>query len=269
MNRVVWLTDIHLNFLLADPARAFLAEVAASHPDAVLISGDIAEAHNVTDYLGQIDEAIAAPVYFVLGNHDYYFGSIRDVRRRVTEFCAEHEKLHYLTAEDVVGLTPHVGLVGHDGWADGRLGNYLRSLVVMHDYKLIEELSGLDKLERWEVLKSLGDEAAAHVRRVLPMALARYRHVVLLTHVPPFREACWHEGRLSDDDWAPHFTCLATGQAMLEIMRKHPDNRLTVLCGHTHGSGETQPRANLQVITGGAEYGAPRIAQVFEFNGPV
>jgi predicted MPP superfamily phosphohydrolase len=266
MKRVVWLTDLHLNFLLAEPVRAFLAEVAAAQPDAVLVGGDIAEAHNVCHFLAQIDEAIPAPVYFVLGNHDFYFGSIRETREHVAQFCAGHPKLHYLSVERAAELAPHVGLVGHDGWADGRLGNYPRSLVVMHDFKLIAELAGLNKLDRWEVLKSLADEAAAHVRRVLPAALEKYRDVVLLTHVPPFREACWHEGRLSDDDWAPHFTCQATGQAILEIMRRWPDNRLTVLCGHTHGGGETHPAPNLHVITGAAEYGAPKIARVFEFD---
>jgi hypothetical protein len=136
----------------------------------------------------------------------------------------------------------------------------------MNDFKLISELAGLNKLDRWEVLKELGDEAAAHLRRVLPGALETYHDVVLLTHVPSFREACWHEGQISDDDWAPHFTCQASGRAILEIMRLHPDRRLTVLCGHTHGGGETQPRQNLQVITGGAQYGNPAIAKVFEFD---
>jgi predicted MPP superfamily phosphohydrolase len=266
MKRIVWLSDIHLNFLLAQPARAFLAEVAAARPDALLIGGDIGEAHNVCDYLALIDESIPAPIYFVLGNHDFYFGSICETRRHVAEFCAAHPKLHYLSIEDAAPLAPQVGLVGHDGWADGRLGNYTRSLVMMHDYKLIAELAGLNKLDRWEVLKSLGDEAAAHLRRVLPAALANYRDVILLTHVPPLREACWHEGRLSDDDWAPHFTCQATGQAIVEIMREHPHNRITVLCGHTHGAGETNPLPNLHVITAGAEYGAPQIARVFEFD---
>lgn len=266
MKRFVWLTDIHLNFLTDAGVQSFLAEVAAARPDAVLISGDIGESHNVCDYLDRIDRATRAPVYFVLGNHDYYFGSIRETRDRVAGFCAEHPRLHYLTRENVAELTPNVGLVGHDGWADGRLGDYPRSLVVMHDFKLIAELSGLDKLERWDVLKALGDEAAAHFRRLLPRAFEKYRDVVLLTHVPPFREACWHEGRLSDDYWAPHFTCQATGQAILEAMRSQSAGRLTVLCGHTHGSGETQPRQNLQVITGGAKYGSPAIASVFEFD---
>jgi hypothetical protein len=136
----------------------------------------------------------------------------------------------------------------------------------MHDFKLIAELAGLHKLARWEMLKQLADQSAEHIRRVLPLALARHRDVVLLTHVPPFREACWHEGRISDDDWAPHFTCQALGQAILEVMRARPDRRLTVLCGHTHGAGETQPCQNVQVITGGAQYGQPGITRVFEFD---
>ena len=41
---------------------------------------------------------------------------------------------------------------------------------------------------------------------------------------------------------------------------------LLVLCGHTHGSGETQILDNLHVLTGGAKYGEPAIQRVFEFE---
>ncbi len=266
MKRVAWLTDIHLNFLSETRVSAFLNEVVAARPDGVLISGDIAEAHNVCDFLDQLQTAIRAPIYFVLGNHDFYHGSIRDTRQRVTRFCDEHAGLHYLTAEAVNALATHVGLVGHDGWADGRLGDYPRSLVKMLDWKLIDELQSHDRKSRWELLKGLADEAANHIRQVLPVALESYRDVVLVTHVPPFLEACWHEGRISDAQWSPHFTCHAMGQVILEQMDAHPENRLTVLCGHTHGHGEAQPLRNVQVLTGGAEYGAPRIAGLFEFD---
>lgn len=266
MKRIVWLTDLHLNFLLAAPVRAFLKSLALARPDAVLVGGDIAESHTVCSYLEQLSAALSVPIYFVLGNHDFYFGSIAETRAQVARVCAQHSNLHYLTAEDVLELTPHVGLVGHDGWADGRLGDYLHSLVVMHDHKLIAELTPHDKLSRWEVLKRLGDEAAAHFRRVLPRAFERYCDVLLLTHVPPFREACWHEGALSDDQWVPHFACQAVGAALIECMTQHPDKRLTVLCGHTHGRGEFQPLKNLQVFTGGADYGHPAIERVLELD---
>jgi Icc protein len=263
MTRIAWLTDIHLNFVEPAGVDAFLAQVRATDADAVLIGGDISEAHNVIRYLSRIDDALQRPVYFVLGNHDFYFGSIRKVRQQVIDLCAERPRLHYLTASEPIELAPTVGLVGHDGWADARIGDYERSFVMMNDYKLISELSGMTKEARWPLLKSLGDEAAAHIRRVLPLALERYPHVYLVTHIPPLREACWHEGHHSDDEWAPHFTCKAVGDEALEIMSRFPDRQLTLLCGHTHSPGETQPLDNVHIYTGGAVYGTPAIARVF------
>ncbi len=267
MKRIVWLADIHLNFLRASEVDEFLAQVAAERPDAVLISGDVGESHDVCDYLQQIHRALSpAAIDFVLGNHDYYRGSIVDTRRHVVELCARTPGLDYLSVLDVVPLGQRVGLVGHDGWADGRLGDYSRSLVMMQDWRLIAEFVGLDKLRRWELLKSLGDEAAAHLRRVMPLLFERYDEGYLLTHVPPVREACWHEGQISNDAWLPHFTCQAAGQAILETMAARPEKRLTVLCGHTHGAGQCRPLPNVHILTAGADYGHPAIAGVFEIE---
>ncbi len=212
--RVVWLTDIHLNFLAPEGLSALEDLVRRAEPDAILIGGDIAEAHNLSAYLRGMAQRLPWPIYFVLGNHDFYRGSIAAVRREAAAICLELPRLTYLTAENVVELTPSVGLVGHDGWSDGRAGDYWRSDVFLNDYFLIEELAEpLTVSERFLRLNRLGDEAAEHVRRVLPAALERFPHAIVLTHVPPFCEACWHEGRPSDDNWSPHFTCVAMGQA--------------------------------------------------------
>jgi Icc protein len=52
----------------------------------------------------------------------------------------------------------------------------------------------------------------------------------------------------------------------MEIMSRHPDRKLTVLCGHTHGEGEWQMLDNLRVLTGGAEYGHPAVQRIFELE---
>ncbi len=265
MKRIAWLTDLHLNFPMAEELNAFLSKLTALRADALLISGDIAESHDVTLYLQKIADAAGSTVYFVLGNHDFYFGSIRAVREQIKELCQRDPRLVWLNEAGVVALTQQVGLVGHDGWADARLGDYERSQVMMNDYVLIEEFAGVDKQERWPRLKAQADEAADAIRKTLPQALARYPRVVLMTHVPPFRDACWHEGRVSDDEWLPHFTSKAMGDALLDIMRKYRQRELIVVCGHTHGRGEARPADNIQVLTGGAEYGAPEIQRVFEF----
>lgn len=263
MKRVFWLTDLHLNFIALRLTDDFLARVVAEKPDAVLIGGDVAEAPSVVGHLERIATRLTCPIYFVLGNHDFYFGSIRRVREAVAELCRERPNLIYLTTAGAVSLSPQTGLCGHDGWADARLGDYERSLVMMNDYRLIEELAGVSKRDRWPMLKAMGDEAARHVEAVLPEALAEHEHVFFLTHVPPLREACWYQGQTSNDEWLPHFTCLAVGQALLRIMRDHPHRRLTVLCGHTHSPGQAQPLANVEILTGGAEYGSPGVQRDF------
>ncbi|MBZ0233327.1 MAG: metallophosphoesterase, partial [Deltaproteobacteria bacterium] len=80
--RLAWLTDIHLDFL--DPAaRAALAtSVRDRKPDGVVVTGDIAIAPSVLELIEQLATASGAPLWFVLGNHDFYRGSVADVRDR-------------------------------------------------------------------------------------------------------------------------------------------------------------------------------------------
>jgi len=262
MPRLAWCTDIHLNFAKADALAEFLQHLDAADPDLLLIGGDIAEATDVVHYLELLDHLLQRPVFFVLGNHDFYFGSISRVRHDVRALCARQDRLVYLSDAGVIELAEQVALVGHDGWADARIGDYARSQIMLNDYRLIQELAGMDKQQRWPLLQALGDEAAAVIRQVLPQALERYASVYLLTHVPPLREACWHNGALSNDEWAPHFTCKAVGDAILEILPDYPHRHLTVLCGHTHGSGEAHPLPNLCIYTGAAVYGFPAVDRV-------
>ncbi len=266
MPRLAWLTDIHLNFLNATQQDEFFAATAKIKADALLVGGDIGEAPNVVGLLQRLDDAAARPIYFVLGNHDFYRGSIAQVRSDVTELCQERPNLHYLTANETFEITPTVGLVGHDGWADARVGDYEGSMIMMNDYRFIEELARGNKNWRLPILNELGDEAADHIRRVLPAALDNHEHVVLLTHVPPVREACLYKGEPSNDEWAPHFTCKALGDAILQTMGEWPDRSLTVLCGHTHSPGECHPKDNIRILTGAAEYGQPQIQHILEFK---
>ena len=267
MKRIAWLTDLHLSFVPPENRQAFVDEVSAAGADALLIGGDVGEAKNVVRFLENLASQFELPTYCVLGNHDFYEGGIASVRDAVRMACRSNPYLHYLTTTtQPVPLKERVALVGHDGWADAREGDYHRSLVMMNDYRLISELAEFTKQQRLYELHRLGDEAAAHIREQLNLALPENDHVFVLTHVPPFRQACWYQGAISDDEWAPHFVCQAMGRAILDMARLHPDKRLTVLCGHTHSPGVCQPADNVRVITGGAEYGNPRITRLFELD---
>ncbi|HDL64214.1 MAG TPA: phosphoesterase [Proteobacteria bacterium] len=264
--KTIWVTDIHLEFLDSSGFHRFMRELSASDADAILISGDIAQASTVERYLSKMAEILEIPIYFVLGNHDFYHGSISEVRKAMTSLVEGSPYLNWLNVRGPVILNSTTCLIGHDGWCDGRLGDYFSSTVMLNDFLLISELTGLSQQELLHQLRSLGDEAAEHFRAVLPVALESAAHVVVLTHVPPFRDAAWHDGNYCDSDWLPFFSCKAVGEILLEAMQDHPDKRMTVLCGHTHGGGESQILPNLSVLTGPACYGAPVIQEIFEWG---
>ena len=275
--KVAWLTDVHLNFVEPDEVGALARRIRASGADSAMIGGDIAEADTFGASLRRLADESGVPVYFVLGNHDYYKGSIAVVREEAAALTRDHPLLHWLPAAEVVQLSESTTLVGHGGWGDGRIGDFLGSEIVLNDYLLIDEIAGLLRpnpqlpevymtRELQERLMALGDEAAEHLRRVLPMALERGERVLVLTHVPPFREACWHEDTISGDNWLPHISCKAVGDVLVDAMRAHPDRSMTVLCGHTHSRGHARILDNLEVITGGAEYHRPEIQSVLELG---
>ncbi|MDZ4819911.1 MAG: metallophosphoesterase, partial [Planctomycetota bacterium] len=174
MSRLAWLTDLHFNFLPYQKVDEFLDRILRLEVDGVVITGDISEAHDLAGVLSHMDDRLGCPLYFVLGNHDFYHGSIHAVRDTVSGLATVRANLHYLTAAmEPIELTPRAAIVGHDGWADARIGDYERSLIMMNDYKLIAELSHMTKQQRWPLLQVLGDAAAEHIQLVLPPALDR------------------------------------------------------------------------------------------------
>jgi 3',5'-cyclic-AMP phosphodiesterase len=263
--KIAWLSDIHLEFPEPEGLDRFYARLEKAAADGILISGDIGQSHSVFEYLRELQVAAKCPVYYVLGNHDYYYGSIASVRAEALRMRSS-KTIRWLSANDVIPLTKIVCCIGHDGWGDSRNGDYACSSVRLNDFELISELEGLTSDYKRRKLMSLGDEAAAHIEKVLPEALAEFQHVVVVTHVPPFTQAAWWLGKPSAPDWQPFFSCKAVGDVLLKFMKAHPEKQMTVLCGHTHGSGNAKILPNLMVHTAGAQYGSPRIQKVFEWE---
>ncbi len=254
-----WITDAHLKFLDkgVDLRRIGLVPWAC---DAILLGGDTAESDNLEFWLGKVVNTYKVPVYFVLGNHDYYGSTIGRVRKQARQVAKRNKLLQFLPDAGVVKLTENTSLVGHGGWGDARYGNFMESDVRLNDYVKIGDLVGFTKDHLRVKLGVCGDAAAESLRENLSLALddRLVDRVLVLTHVPPFPEAAWHEGGPSDADWLPHFSCKATGDVLVEMADKHHKKTIQVLCGHTHSSGECWPRPNLRVTTGAAVYGDPR-----------
>lgn len=262
--RLAWATDLHLNFVDQAVVERFCQEVEDAQADRLVITGDIAESHDLREALDFLAHRLSCPIDFVLGNHDFYGSRIADVRSAMTEVTRAIPRLNWLPKSGVISLTCDVALIGHDGWGDSRLGDFENSTIRLNDYRLIGELAGLDQDALGQSLRALGDEAAEFVRRVLPEALDRHPTVIFATHVPPFRESCVFKGRIANDEWAPHFSCGAVGEALSELMSTRQDRRLVVLCGHVHNQGIARILPNLTVLTGEAEYRNPEVRRVFD-----
>ena len=264
--KLTWITDPHLNFLDKAERQNFYQEIINTKSDGVLISGDIAEAPSVANLLNEMAESIKKPIYFVLGNHDYYKGQVNEVREEMKSLTENRENLFWLPASGMQKLSIDTFLIGQDGWADGRLGDYTNSRAAINDSRMIADLFQAKIISKYQLLdkmQSLADADAMELRNDLERAVKlNPKHLIVLTHVPPYRETCMHMGEISDGDWLPYFSCKIIGDVLTDIATQHPSIEFLVLCGHTHSESNYQPLDNLTVKTGKVEYQYPEVQEV-------
>jgi len=264
--KLAWLTDIHLNFLDKAERGLFYKEVLNSNCDGVLISGDIAEAPSLIYILNEMANDIIKPIYFVVGNHDYYRGEVNEVRDALSKLTQSHNQLFWLPASGIQILNATTILLGQDGWADGRLGDYQNSRVVLNDSRLIGDLFQakiLGKFQLLDKMQELADLDARQLENDLMQAISlNLQKIIVITHVPPFREACTYEGKLSDDNWVPFFSSKVMGDMLTQVAETNSGIEFLVLCGHTHGKAVYQPLENLTIKAGCAEYYRPEIQEL-------
>lgn len=265
--KLAWLTDIHLNFLDDDARNKFYCDIIKTECDAVLITGDIAEAPSIKDILCEMENCIKKPIYFVLGNHDYYHGDVNGVRDEMNALTKMHENLFWLPASDIQLLNENTILLGQDGWADGRLGDYKNSRVSLNDSRMIADLFQqkiLGKFALLEKMQQLADIDALQLKANLENAVNnKPKKIIVLTHIPPFKEACMHEGKISDDNWLPYFSSKVMGDVLINVASENPGIEFLILCGHTHSKALFRPLENMRVKAGASEYYQPVIQEVF------
>ena len=265
MGKLLWMSDIHLNFVR--DASFFNAEVknsvdqyGISH---VLVTGDIAESHNVIPYITDMECAIGIPVHFVLGNHDFYGSSIKKTRESVMH-------LNYLRRNTGTPISSTTILIGVDGWGDCRNGDYENSRLVMSDWLYIDELriahgKGSAKLKT--ALQKIADtDARLLACRVKKAITDGFKRIIIATHVPPYEGACLYAGRKSTPDGLCFFSSRILGECIEPIAKAHTDIDFLWLCGHTHSKVVLHVRENLEVRVAGSEYYYPTVAGVIDYE---
>ena len=261
VRQLAWATDLHLVFVRGAALRAFCESLAQIPADAIAITGDISDGTRLERHLSLIAESVQKPIFLLLGNHDRYHTSFADAEEQVRRVVETHPHVHRLMGSEIIEFNTHTALVGVDGWADGQSGSGPASPIVLNDTILIDDLATLSRAAAWKRIAELSCAFAETIKLTLTAAMSSYREVILLTHVPPLREATWHEGNMSAPDFLPHFCNARLGEVIREACARYRESKLTVLCGHTHSEGVHQ-EANLIVLTAGAAYGSPRIDRV-------
>jgi predicted phosphodiesterase len=273
-SRLIWLTDIHLDRLPDGGAGRFGHEVHEAHWDAnlILVTGDVAEAGSFKPLLEEFASGAGIPVRFVLGNHDFSGSSIREVRARAASMT---DQARWLVSHGSEWLDHQGGtlLLGHDGWYDAREGRLSSRSIVDPDFSTILDFAGKSPTAFQAAARSVADRFVQETREMFTSVLDGHdsstrgvRRIVFATHVPPYPQAAWHMDKPSDDFWLPWMCSQAMGDLLDDVSSRHPAVEFTVLCGHTHSPGEYQRSKNLLILTGQAEYGAPRVSGTFTFE---
>lgn len=280
--RLAWLSDLHLDTLGnsttgdARPPVEKLMEFAKSlraaeeDHDGLVFTGDVADGHETEDYFAILGGSFRKPFYFVLGNHDYYGGSLALGKARVRRHIAKYEHLHWLTEMEVVGLDDDTCILGHDGMYDGRMGLGRETKMFVADFQSygISDFFDAISIGRNPLFDRIQTEAQkstdAIEERLMQAIRCDFKRILIVTHVPPFHEASYFRGRRSPDHSAPWYGNDCLGEMLLSVCRRYPEREFLVLCGHSHARRDWYALDNLFVRCGKA-----KIGRVPTIQGPI
>lgn len=258
---MTWTTDVHLDCASTESRNQWLKEIQRDGGQSLLITGDISDGNTVCSELAWLANQYPASIYFVLGNHDYYHRNFDSVNLEISKLCTQHSNLIWLDEQNSIRLSSTTVLLGHTGWGDAQNGDFLTTPIRINDHRLIQDLSNLHREELQQILQQRGQTAAQHIEGAFQQALqSEPSTIIIATHVPPFPESAWYKQYAGTFDWIPDFTCKAVGETVLRLAHDNPTIQIRVYCGHGHSPGHVRMASNLEVFTGGAEYGQPSIA---------
>lgn len=267
MSQYAWCTDIHLDHLMDDKQKliAFGESLVKTNPTGVFVSGDISTADKLVYHLSALERIAQRPIFFTLGNHDYYGSSIETVRATMKEITNASQFLRYLPTMPYISLTSTTALVGHDGWADAGHGNP-NSGVQLTDWTAIREFLPVNGSKQTIVteMRKWAHEGALHVHNGIKAAAKYHKRVIVITHYPPYPQCHIYDGKQGDKFMTPFFVSKLMGDVLSDAAKSFPNIHFNVLCGHTHGAWDGSIASNLEVHVGGAAYGKPQLAGLIE-----
>lgn len=287
MKNYVWMTDVHFDFLGSnlqeqrENIEYVLSEVFGNVSDiaGIFITGDISNGHYIIDHLKIVSNYLGnTQLYFVCGNHDFYTSSTEVIRKNIDSLVKSRKSkknMHYLTQCEPVRLSDTVYITGDDGWYDALYSNYKESSFLMNDWFSIGDfsISGASRNNKYlinkdvivSVARGLASDSADRLSIKVTTLLQTNKSVseiIILTHVPPFEEASWHDGARADRNSLPWYSSKIMGMMLRDLATTYPHVKFNVFAGHTHSRYSNQISKNLFINVGPSKYSQPNISGI-------
>lgn len=213
----------------------FIRSLIKENPKAVFLTGDNSSGRYLYYDLYALATFVKCPIYFVLGNHDYWHSDRDKINQKVNKLINKFPNLVWLSNSEVVSLTPKVALIGDEGWYDGYNGDpkylkYTLDHLMIKDYRLLPNMD-----EKIKAFREFSTQSNNRLVEKLNQAIDRgYRTIYILCHFPPWKEATRHPGTIFEKFWLPYDTNIKLGKEIKRIARLHKKTNIIVFTGHTH-----------------------------------
>jgi predicted phosphohydrolase len=254
MKKYVWLSDTHLNMsILPFLKRRFINKVNSVESDGLIMTGDISNGMMLESDLKYLATHYDGPIYFVLGNHDYYWRHRESVESDVRRLCRRFPNLLWLSDEDPIQLDHGVSLVGDEGWFDVTAGRPELTKWCIDRLINLDYLQMANYGQQAAAWKQRAKESTSRLCRKIRSALEDSDVVYVATHFPPWGAATMSDWKLMEDYWLSYNTNVCLGEE-LESLMKDEQGRIVVLSGHTHMACEVSVSKNITCKVAAASY---------------
>lgn len=211
--QAAYFSDLHLDVKGDSIYKKIESFMKTNNLQKAFVTGDISNGIQITYHLKQLSKVIPE-VYFILGNHCYYFSSIFRVEDEISNLTPVYSNLHWLTALPPIELSADTALIGSEGWNCSKAGIERFSLESL----IVKEFRDMS-FEEFQLFKN------TILEYKFKQASRRYKNVICLTHFPPV----WNTNKFLDF----YFKRYNVNSGLKHILDQQ-DLNIKVYSGHTH-----------------------------------
>lgn len=280
--QIIHLSDIHLNHCPPNDdigrktRKSFeqtINNVISRGANHIILTGDISETPYLINDLYWLSEICHRNIYFVLGNHDYYFGSFELgvqcaeiaelVIKKKPDGNPKQNNLFYLPNKKPIDLGENTFLVGINGWYDLRNCsnqlNHFELYMDISDYYVNESLRKLvtnreSRENQIEEIQKIADNETSLLSSKLDDCLKlNPEKIIIATHVPPLP--------FGETNYSGFYSNKKLMDCLVDYSIGNPSIKFTCLCGHIHESGYRKID-NLTISCKRSKYKEPDVKMV-------